>query len=354
MMKEITDLLFSLIGSGVVLLFLVLFLFINGWFFNKIKTIKESAQITKQTISILIILVGILTFILSLPMDKSLKGQILSFLAIIISAAIALSSTTVLGNLIAGIMNNAMDRFKIGDLIQVEDFTGRVTRKNIFHTEIQLEDSNFVTIPNLFISSNPVKLTRKANTVISTIVSLGYDVSQLTIIESLKKAALATGLKDPYVYITELGDFSVSYKIHGFLEDSGKYFSTNSLLNSNVINHLHENNIEIVSPSFMNQRKVDEKLFIPKRVITNKTEPPERTPEDLIFDKAIEAGAIENKKEYISNIDQKILEVKEQMKKLTNKEEIEKIEKNIERYNLIREEIKKNIEEQKDKLNNNE
>lgn len=112
MMKEITDLLFSLIGSGVVLLFLVLFLFINGWFFNRMKTIKESAQITKQTISILIILVGILTFILSLPMDKSLKCQILSFLAIIISAAIALSSTTVLGNLIAGIMNNAMDRFK--------------------------------------------------------------------------------------------------------------------------------------------------------------------------------------------------------------------------------------------------
>ncbi|PLX12528.1 MAG: hypothetical protein C0597_13040, partial [Marinilabiliales bacterium] len=119
MMKEITDILFSLIGSGIVLLFLVLFLFMNRWFFNRMKTTKESAQITKQTISILIILAGTLTFILSLPMDKSLKGQILSFLAIIISAAIALSSTTILGNLIAGIMNNSMGRFKIGDLIQV-------------------------------------------------------------------------------------------------------------------------------------------------------------------------------------------------------------------------------------------
>ena len=101
MMKEITDILFSLIGPGVVLLFLVLFLIINGWFFKRMRTIKESAQITKQTISILIILVGTLTFILSLPMDKGLKGQILSFLAIRISSSITLSSTTVLGNLIA-------------------------------------------------------------------------------------------------------------------------------------------------------------------------------------------------------------------------------------------------------------
>ena len=352
-MKEITEILYSLIGSGTVLLFLVLFLFINRRFYNRMKTIKESAQITRQTISILIILVGILTLILSLPIDKGLKGQILSFLAIIISAAIALSSTTILGNLIAGIMNNAMDRFKIGDLIQVEDLTGRVTRKNIFHTEIQLEDSNFVTIPNLFISSNPVKLTRKSNTVISTVVSLGYDVAQNKIVESLKKAASDTGLKDPYVYITELGDFSISYKIHGFLEDSGKYFTTNSQLNSNVINCLHQSNIEIVSPSFMNQRKIDNITFIPKEKIEIKPEILEKTPEDLIFDKVSQATAIEDKKEYISEINQKIELYKEQKKGLDDKDEIKRIEKSIERLIIIQEKIKKNIEAQEENMENN-
>ncbi|MDA3954532.1 MAG: mechanosensitive ion channel [Bacteroidales bacterium] len=344
------NLLNSLIGSGLVLILLIFFILINKWIFSRIKSKKESFQVTRQTISILLILVGTLTFILSLPIDKNLKGQILSFLAIIISAAIALSSTTVLGNIIAGIMNNAMDRFKIGDLIQVENLTGRVTRKNIFHTEIQLEDSNLVTIPNLFISSNPVKLTRKSNTVISTTVSLGYDISKVKIEDCLKKAALSTGLKDPYVYITELGDFSVSYKIHGFLEDSGKYFSTNSLLNSNVIGSLHDNNIEIVSPSFMNQRKVDEILFIPKKEIEKSLDKPEKTPEELIFDKAIEAGAIEKKKEYLAEIDQKIELIKDQIKDLSDKEEKEKQEKIIERYNIIKEKIANNIDEQNESL----
>ena len=179
-----------------------------------------------------IVLIGVLVFILVLPIDKSLKGQILGFMGIIISAGIALSSTTVLGNLIAGIVNNSMRRFRNGDLIKIDDIHGRVIKKSIFHTEIQLEDSNFITIPNLYITNNPVKLIRKTNTVISTTVSLGYDIPRDKIEEVLLNAAIATGLSNPYVYIKSLGDFSVVYKIHGFLEDSSKYFSTSSLLNA--------------------------------------------------------------------------------------------------------------------------
>ena len=117
-MESIIDTLLELSGSGFVLFVFVLFFILNKWYFNKFKDDKDSSVITKQSFSILIILVGLLILILTLPIDKSLKGQILSFLGIIISAAIALSSTTVLGNLIAGVMNNAMDRFKIGDLIK--------------------------------------------------------------------------------------------------------------------------------------------------------------------------------------------------------------------------------------------
>lgn len=343
----------SLLKPVIVLIVIILFFLLNKAIFNKFKKDSDSSIVTRQTFSILIVLIGMLALILTLPIDKSLKGQLLSFLGIIISAAIALSSTTVLGNLIAGIMNNSMDRFKIGDLIKVGDLTGRVTKKNIFHTEIQLEDSNFVTVPNLFISSNPVKLTRKSNTVISTTVSLGYDIPQSKVIESLKNAALATGLNDPYVYITQLGDFSVSYKIHGFLEDSDKYFTTSSLLNSKVLNFLHDSGIEIVSPSFMNQRKADETIFIPKKEIIKEKVKSEKSPEDLIFDKAIEAGAIEKKKEYLLQIKEKIENIKKQIKESDDKTENEKLEKSIERLLIISEKIEKNIDEQQEKLNNN-
>ncbi|MGQ1947804.1 mechanosensitive ion channel family protein [Geofilum sp. OHC36d9] len=339
----------SIIEPTIVLFAFAILLVLNSWIFKQLKSTASNGNITKGAISFILTLVGILAFILVLPIDKSLKGQILSFLGIIISAGIALSSTTVLGNLIAGIMNNSMNRFRNGDLIKIGDFHGRVIKKSIFHTEIQLEDSNFITIPNLYIANNPVKLTRKSNTVISTSVSLGYDLSRVTIEETLKDAAIATGLTDPYVYITNLGDFSVIYKIHGFLDDSSKFFSVSSLLNANVMDKLHENNIEIVSPTFMNQRRVDEKNFIPNQVAEKKDSSDEKSPEDLIFDEAIKSEKIEIKKDYLKVIDNKQDALKEKLKDLKDDIGIKKIKSIIKRNEALKEQIKKNIETQIEK-----
>jgi small-conductance mechanosensitive channel len=347
-MTEIINYLTSLAFPVAIAVIVFFLLYLNNLIFKKIGSVRTSVKVLKGSISLIIVLVGILIFILSLPIEHSMKGQILSFLGIIVSAGIALSSTTLLGNIMAGFMNNSMNRFKNGDLIDVGEFKGRVTGRSPFHTEIQLEDSNFVTIPNLYIASHPVKLTRKTNTVISSTVSLGYDVPRAKVEEALKKAALDTGLKDPYVYIIALGDYSVVYKIHGFLVDSGKFFSNSSTLNAMVMDSLHESGIEIVSPSFMNQRRVDENKFIPRRS-KEKSDESESSPEDLIFDKAIESEKIENKKEYLIKIRDKqnelkknLKEIKDEDRKINLQEKIEKLEGAEKR---LEEDIKKKLEE---------
>ncbi len=348
-MEHIIKIFESLVEPTVVLLGLIILLILNSLIFKKIKSTTENENITKRAISFFLILVGILVFILVLPIDKSHKGQILSFLGIIISAGIALSSTTLLGNLIAGLMNNSMNRFRNGDLINIGEFHGRVIKKSIFHTEMQLEDSNFITIPNLYIANNPVKLTRKSNTVISTSVSLGYDISRTTIEIALKEAAILTGLTDPYVYIISLGDFSVIYKIHGFLDDSSKFFSTSSQLNANVMDKLHENNIEIVSPTFSNRRSVDKREFIPKQIAKKTDAVDEKSPEDLIFDKAIKSEKLEIKKDYLKEIDKKQEALKEKLKGTKDVDEIEKIKNIMKRNDNLKEQIKKSILEQIEK-----
>lgn len=348
-MEPLINLLKSFIGPSGILLTLTILLLINSWIFKKLKSDKLSSNIIKNSIVTFVVLIGIIAFILSLSIDKALKGQILSFLAIVVSAGIALSSTTVLGNLIAGIMNNSMNRFKNGDLIKIGEFQGRVTKTSIFHIEIQLEDSNFITIPNLYIATNPVKLTRKTGTVISTSVSLGYDIPRTIVEESLKKAAILTGLSDPYVYITNLGDYSVLYKIHGFLEDSNKYFSTNSLLNANVMDVLHNKKIEIVSPTFMNQRNSNEKTFIPMDSSKNKTLGNKQIPEDLIFDEAIKSENIETNKDQLKELSIQKEFLNEKRKDLKNEDEIQKIELSIEKIDELKSKIKKSIEDQNEK-----
>ena len=348
-MESIINIIKSLLEPSIVLLCLIILLFLNNWFFKKIRSTTTNLNIAKGAISFFLILVAILIFILALPIDKSLKGQILGFLGIIISAGIALSSTTILGNLIAGFMNNTMNRFRNGDLINIGDFQGRVIKKSIFHTEIQLQDSNFITIPNLYIANNPVKLIRKSNTVISTSVSLGYDIPHQKIEDALREAALAAGLTKPYVYITNLGDFSVTYKIHGFLEDSSKYFSTSSQLNANVVDGLHGEKIEIVSPTFMNQRRVDEKKIIPPEIASTSAPAEEKSPEDLIFDEAIKSEKIEIKKDYLKQIDQKQSELKTTLKEAKNDQEKEKIRSIMAKNENLKSNIEKNIKEQIEK-----
>ena len=58
--------------------------------------------------------------IMILPLDsRSRAASYLSFLGILISAAIALSSTTFLGNALAGLLLQSVKNFRIGDFIQV-------------------------------------------------------------------------------------------------------------------------------------------------------------------------------------------------------------------------------------------
>lgn len=350
-MGQIVDIIKSLLQPGSVLLLVILLLIFNSWIFNRFKSVTSDANIAKRSVSFFLVLFGALSFILVLPIEKSLKGQILSFFGIIISAGIALSSTTVLGNLIAGLMNNSMKRFRNGDLISLDQMQGRVIKKSIFHTEIQLEDSNIMTIPNLYIATHPVKLTRKTNTVISTTVSLGYDVPRGKIEDALKEAASATGLNDPYVYITELGDYSVVYKIHGFLEDASKYFSTASLLNGHVMDFLHANGIEIVSPTFMNQRRVEEKEFIPKQNHKNPVEEKGPSPEELIFDEAIESEKIEKKKDYLEELVDKQEALKKQLNEMKDETEVNRTKASIDKIGKQKRKVEQSIQKQ---INKNE
>ncbi|MBF0196911.1 MAG: mechanosensitive ion channel [Planctomycetes bacterium] len=336
--KDIAE---ALINPTAVIILVVFFIIINNWLFKRSSSFKPSS-IAKNSLFIFILVFGGLALVLSLPVGGSTKGQILSFLGIVLSAGIALSSTTLLGNMIAGFMNNTMNRFRIGDLIKIGEHQGRLTNKSLFHTEIQLEDSNFITIPHLYIANNPVKLTRKTNTVLSASVSLGYDVSRVIIEDTLKSAALNIGLKDPYVYITELGDYSVVYKIHGFLEDSGKFFSTSSLLKGAIMDALHYKNIEIVSPTFMNQRRVENQEFIPAHQFVN-TDQSEFLPEELIFDEAIKSEEIEKQKDLTVSIESKLRKYQDKLKASQSEEEKKSIQKIISRYETLKERIDRNI-----------
>lgn len=311
---------------------------------------KSNFNIIKQIILFLLGFVGIVAIILALPMNETLRGQVTSLMGIVISAVFALSSATFIGNLLAGILLRAVNSFKHGDFIEVGDYFGRVTEKALFHTELQTIDRDLLTLPNLYLATNPVKVKRVSGTFITSSVSLGYDVSRNKIEKLLLEAASRAELTDAFVLVTSLGDFSVVYEIHGQLTEVKKIISSKSKLNQMILDVLHEAKIEIVSPTFMNQRQVNETVFIPKQIkIIEETTT--NAPETVIFDKAESAEFIEQRRLKIDKLNEQIKALEQQLK--DTKEESTKTEINtkIERCKELREKIFQNIENKQDQMN---
>ncbi|MEE4659450.1 MAG: mechanosensitive ion channel domain-containing protein, partial [Halieaceae bacterium] len=223
---------------------------------------------------------------------------ILSLLGIIITAVIALSSTTFVSNIMAGLMLRAVNSFRPGDYIRCEQHFGRVTERGLFHTEIQTPDRDLATVPNLFLVNNPLTVVHESGTIISAELSLGYDIAHQRVEELLKQAATDAGLSDAFVLVGELGDFSVIYRVGGFAEDVSRLLTTKSNLRRSILTTMHAAGVEIVSPNFMNQRVLDPAdKVIPKadRVAVPVAE--QASPEEVIFDKAETAAQRETLKQ---------------------------------------------------------
>ncbi|UCH66377.1 MAG: mechanosensitive ion channel, partial [Ignavibacterium sp.] len=160
-MSEIIDFLFTFSGSIIAVFIIIIALIITRWIFKKIERGKEKSSITRQVIYVIIILLGALALTISLPIEQTLKGQIIALIGIVLSAAFAFSSTTLIGNALAGLMNANIKNFNPGDFIRIENNFGRVTQKGLFRTEIQTEDRNLTSLPNLYIANNPLKIIRE-------------------------------------------------------------------------------------------------------------------------------------------------------------------------------------------------
>ncbi|HOP06517.1 MAG TPA: mechanosensitive ion channel [candidate division Zixibacteria bacterium] len=334
----------SLIPSGIALLVLLVALWIVRLIIDRSAASKSGSRLRRQVITGLLSFAGLLVIIMVSPLNDNQKGQLLSLIGILLSAAIALSATTFVGNIMAGLMLRAVRNFRPGDFIQVNEHFGRVTERGLFHIEIQTESRDLTTLPNLYLVSNPVKVIRASGTVVSADVSLGYDLAHQEVERCLLKAAEEAGLHEPFVYITDLGDYSVTYRASGLLVEVKQLLSSRSALRQKIMDHLHGAGIEIVSPTFMNQRPLPpDKKFIPTphRTATRSVPPETSAPEAIVFDKADEAESVEKLRERLEETIKSIDAVNDEIKEADNETDRKSLTDKRDRLEAHREWYKK-------------
>jgi small conductance mechanosensitive channel len=273
------------------------------------------ARLPRQLLMLVLSALGLLLLVLLFPMSETTRGQVLSLLGVVITAVIALSSTTFVANAMAGLMLRMMKTFRPGDFIRIGEQLGRVSERGLFHTEIQTEDRDLTTFPNLYLVTNPVTVVHGSGTIISATLSLGYDIPRTRIEELLKQAALEAELQEPFVQVRGLGDFSVSYRVAGFLPEVKQLLTSKSNLHKKILDVLHEAGIEIVSPTFMNQRQLPETAkIIPTAAPAEPEAEVEAAPEEMIFDKAEEAAEQEALRDEHARLTQQLKDLTEEKK----------------------------------------
>ena len=240
-----------------------------------------------QLVLLSLTLIAVILVVLVLPVGEATKSDLLSLLGLVFTGIFALSSTTFVSNAMAGFMLRSVKSFRHGDFIRVGEHFGRVTVNSLFHTEIQSQERDLITLPNLYLATNPLTVVRSSGTFTSCEVSLGYDVAWHKIEPLLKLATQEAGLDEPFVQIMTLGDFSIVYKTGGICSDVNQLLTQRTRLKKAVLDQLHGAGIEIVSPSFMNQRQLSaDQVFSAAPQYVKRKHDTESSPEAKIFDKA--------------------------------------------------------------------
>jgi small-conductance mechanosensitive channel len=289
-LESIAALLQEWMGALITILVAIVVMWAAYRLLLKREGLTSKSRMFQQALMVMLVSIFVITLILQLPIGDAPRGQLLSLLGILVAAAIALSSTTLLGNAMAGLMLRSIRNFRPGDFIIVEGIRGRVSELTLLRTEIQTERRELTTLPNLYLVTTPVTVVRSSGTLISATVSLGYDIPRKKVEKHLLEAAENAGLTDPFTFVLQLGDFSITYQAAGFLAEVKYLISAESKLRENMLDALHGAGIEIVSPTFMNQRQLStSQVFIPETRRAMKAEAQaaeEPRPEERMFDKA--------------------------------------------------------------------
>jgi len=242
-------------------------------------------------------LIGMVVIVLAIPVESDTRNQIIGLIGLVISAVFVFSSGNIFANFMAGILLRVTSPFRVGDFIQVNEHFGRVAERGLFDTEVQSESRELIAIPNTLLVTHPVATVRNSGVIVSTTLSLAYDLNHNQIRPLLLEAAATSGLKEPFVHIQALGDFSITYRISGVLTEAKELIAARSNLRIAVLDILHREHIEIV-PSGQRQLDAAEKALLrsARQREKQKAWVDNTVAEEIVFDKAEQAEQFSTEK----------------------------------------------------------
>ena len=183
-------------------------------------------------------------------------GLIAGFMALAGGTILGFASMNTIGNAIAGIIVMISKPFKIGDRILFNKQFADVIAIDLIYTRMRTLDNVMISVPNQQLLTSEIDNYGKKETVRrSCSVTIGYDVPS----EQVEKVLLESAgtvegvLKEPkpYVWVTNLGNFSVEYTLYVFISQIKLLPKIDSRLKLTVLDVCRKHGIDLPTPNLI-------------------------------------------------------------------------------------------------------
>jgi small-conductance mechanosensitive channel len=199
-----------------------------------------------------------LALVLAFPYLPGSSSPAFQGISVFIGLLFSLGSTSVVSNIVSGVVLTYTRAFSLGDRVKIADTVGDVIEKGLLVTRVRTIKNVVITIPNGMVLGSHIinysAVSREHGLILNTTVTLGYDISWRLIHETLIKAAQATpGIlaePRPFVFQTSLDDFYVSYELNAYTDQPNQMAVTYSELHQNIQDFCNKAGIEILSPHY--------------------------------------------------------------------------------------------------------
>ena len=143
----------------------------------------------------------------------------------------------------------------------------------------------------------------------------------------------------------------MSYRISGLLTDIAHLIEKRRELRARTVDELHADGIEIVSPTFMNQRQFDARTaFIPEAAIAPEQSGDTAIPDTIVFDKATKAESLEKLRNLLDETKLRLAACEATIAEARNERSVQAAEKEKQQVTNTIERLQAQIGRQEEKI----
>ncbi len=230
----------------------------DGFKKGKVKLTGVHPDLVEPTFQIIRFLVIALAIVAAYPYIPGSESPAFRYISLFLGFLLSLGSTSLVSNIVAGIVLTYTRGMKIGDRVQIADTVGDVVDRTLLVTRIRTIKNVVITIPNGLVLNNHIinfsSSAQEMGLILNTGVTIGYDVPWRQVHMLLIEAARATEHileePEPFVFQTSLNDYYVSYELNAYTQVPEEMAATYSELHQNIQDYFNTAGVEIMSPAY--------------------------------------------------------------------------------------------------------